>query len=243
MAVVSEHSHPGYVPPTLHSTSPKINLLMKALCARRQLPRRPPISSTALLPSQLVGSLKSISVTHCDIKLDNIMFAEPDSANVKLIDFGLAVETKKLSTGTEIQITPFRAPEVILGLPLDESVDMWALGVVLASVYFGNYPFPFDTEYETIRAMVQIFGLPEAEVLHKAKYRAPFFTRDNGDWRLRTPEEYTESTGEQVEKDHDPWWPEVTTTDPGRRGERHFVARDRKGRSEGHIVGTLNGET
>uniref|UniRef100_A0A8C7X7J4 Protein kinase domain-containing protein n=1 Tax=Oryzias sinensis TaxID=183150 RepID=A0A8C7X7J4_9TELE len=103
-------------------------------------------------------ALKGIGVTHCDIKLDNIMFAERDSAHVKLIDFGLAVETKKLSTGTEIQITPFRAPEVILGLPLDESVDMWALGVVLAGVYFGNYPFPCDTEYETIRAMVQIFG-------------------------------------------------------------------------------------
>uniref|UniRef100_A0A3P9KR72 Protein kinase domain-containing protein n=1 Tax=Oryzias latipes TaxID=8090 RepID=A0A3P9KR72_ORYLA len=148
-------------------------------------------------------ALKSIGVAHCDIKLDNIMFAELDSVNVKLIDFGLAVETKKLSTEIEIQVTPFRAPEVILGLPLDESVDMWALGVVLASVYFGNYPFPSETEYETIRAMVQIFGLPEAEVLHKAKNKAAFFTRDNSDWRLCTPEEYTETTGEQVEiKNH-----------------------------------------
>uniref|UniRef100_A0A3B3H3H7 Protein kinase domain-containing protein n=1 Tax=Oryzias latipes TaxID=8090 RepID=A0A3B3H3H7_ORYLA len=129
-------------------------------------------------------ALKSIGVAHCDIKLDNIMFAELDSVNVKLIDFGLAVETKKLSTETKIQVTPFRAPEVILGLPLDESVDMWALGMVLASVYFGNYPFPSETEYETIRAMVQIFGLPEAEVLHKAKNKAAFFTRDNSDWRL-----------------------------------------------------------
>uniref|UniRef100_A0A3B3H899 Protein kinase domain-containing protein n=1 Tax=Oryzias latipes TaxID=8090 RepID=A0A3B3H899_ORYLA len=148
-------------------------------------------------------ALKSIGVAHCDITLDNIMFTDPDSVNVKLIDFGLAVETKKLSTETDIQVTPFRAPEVILGLPLDESVDMWALGVVLACVYFGNYPFPSKTEYETIRAMVQIFGLPEAEVLHKAKNKAAFFTRDNSDWRLCTPEEYTETTGQQVEiKNH-----------------------------------------
>uniref|UniRef100_A0A3P9J3P5 Protein kinase domain-containing protein n=1 Tax=Oryzias latipes TaxID=8090 RepID=A0A3P9J3P5_ORYLA len=103
-------------------------------------------------------ALKSIGVAHCDIKLDNIMFTDPDSVNVKLIDFGLAVETKKLSTITDIQVPPFRAPEVILGIPLDESVDMWALGVVLACVYFGNYPFPSKTEYETIRAMVQIFA-------------------------------------------------------------------------------------
>uniref|UniRef100_A0A8C7UY55 Protein kinase domain-containing protein n=1 Tax=Oryzias sinensis TaxID=183150 RepID=A0A8C7UY55_9TELE len=116
-------------------------------------------------------ALKSIGVAHCDIKLDNIMFAELDSVNVKLIDFGLALKTKKLSTETEIQVPPFRAPEVILGLPLDESVDMWALGMVLACLYFGNYPFPSETEYETIRAMVQIFGLPEAESILKTESR------------------------------------------------------------------------
>uniref|UniRef100_A0A3B3IAH7 Protein kinase domain-containing protein n=1 Tax=Oryzias latipes TaxID=8090 RepID=A0A3B3IAH7_ORYLA len=129
---------------------------------------------------QALKALKSIGVVHCDIKLDNIMFADKNSLKFKLIDFGLAVESKELPIGTEIQVTRFRAPEVILGLPLDESVDMWALGMVLACVYFGNYPFPSRTEYETIRAMVQIFGLPEADVLNRAKNKDTFFTRDNG---------------------------------------------------------------
>uniref|UniRef100_A0A3P9JZX1 Protein kinase domain-containing protein n=1 Tax=Oryzias latipes TaxID=8090 RepID=A0A3P9JZX1_ORYLA len=145
-------------------------------------------------------ALKSIGVAHCDIKLDNIMFADLDDMNVKLIDFGLAVEAKELSTRTRMQVTQFRAPEVILGLPLDESVDMWALGMVLACVYCGDYRFTSRTEYETIRAMVQIFGLPEADVLHRANYKAAFFTRENSDWRLCTPEEYTESTGEKVRR-------------------------------------------
>uniref|UniRef100_A0A3P9HNY6 Protein kinase domain-containing protein n=1 Tax=Oryzias latipes TaxID=8090 RepID=A0A3P9HNY6_ORYLA len=124
---------------------------------------------------QALQALKSIGVVHCDIKLDNIMFADKKSLKFKLIDFGLAVETEELSTDTDIkidiQVNPFRAPEVILGLPLDESVDMWALGMVLACVYRGNYLFPPKSEYETIRAMVQIFGLPEADVLHRAKYK------------------------------------------------------------------------
>uniref|UniRef100_A0A8C7WZ83 Protein kinase domain-containing protein n=1 Tax=Oryzias sinensis TaxID=183150 RepID=A0A8C7WZ83_9TELE len=128
---------------------------------------------------QALKALKSIGVVHCDIKLDNIMFADKKSLKFKLIDFGLAVETKELPIGTEIQVTRFRAPEVILGLPLDESVDMWALGMVLACVYFGKYPFPSRTEYETIRAMVQIFGLPEADTLDRANYKDTFFTRDN----------------------------------------------------------------
>uniref|UniRef100_A0A8C7ZJM7 Protein kinase domain-containing protein n=1 Tax=Oryzias sinensis TaxID=183150 RepID=A0A8C7ZJM7_9TELE len=61
----------------------------------------------------------------------------------------------ELPIGTEIQAIPYRAPEVILGLPLDESVDMWALGVSLATVYSGNYPFPYYYDYETIREYTQ----------------------------------------------------------------------------------------
>uniref|UniRef100_A0A8C7ZG09 Protein kinase domain-containing protein n=1 Tax=Oryzias sinensis TaxID=183150 RepID=A0A8C7ZG09_9TELE len=102
---------------------------------------------------QALKALKSIGVVHCDIKLDNIMFADEKSLKFKLIDFGVAVEKEELPIGTEIQAIPYRAPEVILGLPLDESVDMWALGVSLATVYSGNYPFPYYYDYETIRAM------------------------------------------------------------------------------------------
>uniref|UniRef100_A0A3P9KMS9 Protein kinase domain-containing protein n=1 Tax=Oryzias latipes TaxID=8090 RepID=A0A3P9KMS9_ORYLA len=131
-----------------------------------------PLCYIRVIAQQLLKALKalkSIGVAHCDIKLDNIMFADLDVMKVKLIDFGLAVETNELSTGTKMQVPQFRAPEVILGLPLDESVDMWALGMVLACVYCGYYLFPSSTEYETIRAMV-----------------------------LCTPEEYTEITGNRV---------------------------------------------
>uniref|UniRef100_A0A3B3IIZ1 Protein kinase domain-containing protein n=1 Tax=Oryzias latipes TaxID=8090 RepID=A0A3B3IIZ1_ORYLA len=114
---------------------------------------------------QALKALKSIGVVHCDIKLDNIMFADKKSLKFKLIDFGLAVETKELPIGTKIQAIPFRAPEVILGLPLNESIDMWALGVSLATVYSGNYAFPDDYDYETIRAMVN----PPSSVRAKLK--------------------------------------------------------------------------
>uniref|UniRef100_A0A3P9HQB6 Protein kinase domain-containing protein n=1 Tax=Oryzias latipes TaxID=8090 RepID=A0A3P9HQB6_ORYLA len=97
-----------------------------------------PLCYIRVIAQQLLKALKalkSIGVAHCDIKLDNIMFKDLDDMNVKLIDFGLAVETNEILTGTKMQVTQFRAPEVILGLPLDESVDMWALGMALACVY------------------------------------------------------------------------------------------------------------
>uniref|UniRef100_A0A3P9M4B7 Protein kinase domain-containing protein n=1 Tax=Oryzias latipes TaxID=8090 RepID=A0A3P9M4B7_ORYLA len=106
---------------------------------------------------QALSALKSISVAHTDIKLDNIMYVDEESSKIKLIDFGLAIKTKEMLTGSNIQVIPFRAPEVILGLPMDESVDMWALGIVFATMCRGDFPFPCGTEYETIRGLVQIF--------------------------------------------------------------------------------------
>uniref|UniRef100_A0A8C8DUU8 Protein kinase domain-containing protein n=1 Tax=Oryzias sinensis TaxID=183150 RepID=A0A8C8DUU8_9TELE len=73
--------------------------------------------------------LKSINLVHCDIKLDNIMLVNQVSEpfRVKLIDFGLASKTTDIQTGTRLQNICFRAPEVILGLPLDERLDMWTM--------------------------------------------------------------------------------------------------------------------
>uniref|UniRef100_A0A3P9H4V2 Protein kinase domain-containing protein n=1 Tax=Oryzias latipes TaxID=8090 RepID=A0A3P9H4V2_ORYLA len=81
--------------------------------------------------------LKSINLVHCDIKLDNIMLVNQVSEpfRVKLIDFGLASKTTDIQMGTRLQNICFRAPEVILGLPLDERLDMWTVGYVLALLY------------------------------------------------------------------------------------------------------------
>uniref|UniRef100_A0A3P9JXS5 Protein kinase domain-containing protein n=1 Tax=Oryzias latipes TaxID=8090 RepID=A0A3P9JXS5_ORYLA len=77
--------------------------------------------------------LKSINLVHCDIKLDNIMLVDQGSEpfRVKLIDFGLAEKIGHMRTGAPIQNICYRAPEVILGLPLDQRVDLWTVGYVL----------------------------------------------------------------------------------------------------------------
>uniref|UniRef100_A0A8C7XIW1 Protein kinase domain-containing protein n=1 Tax=Oryzias sinensis TaxID=183150 RepID=A0A8C7XIW1_9TELE len=101
--------------------------------------------------------LKSINLVHCDIKLDNIMLVNQVSEpfRVKLIDFGLASKTTDIQTGTRLQNICFRAPEVILGLPLDERLDMWTVGYVLALLYTGFYILPRDSEFNIIRFFTQ----------------------------------------------------------------------------------------
>uniref|UniRef100_A0A8C7YZ17 Protein kinase domain-containing protein n=1 Tax=Oryzias sinensis TaxID=183150 RepID=A0A8C7YZ17_9TELE len=92
--------------------------------------------------------LKSVNLVHCDIKLDNIMLVDHVSEpfRVKLIDFGLAEKIGHMRTGATMQNICYRAPEVILGLPLDQSVDLWTVGYILFVLYTGSFIHGWDTK-------------------------------------------------------------------------------------------------
>uniref|UniRef100_A0A3B3DVI9 Protein kinase domain-containing protein n=1 Tax=Oryzias melastigma TaxID=30732 RepID=A0A3B3DVI9_ORYME len=124
-------------------------------------------------------ALKKINMVHCDIKLDNIMLVDQNAEplRLKLIDFGLAEKVEDLVMGNRIQNICFRAPEVMLGLPLDERLDMWTAGYVLALLYTGFCIHPQDSEYNIIRTM----------------------------WKLDTPEEQSNKNGMWVADKLDFW--------------------------------------
>ena len=59
---------------------------------------------------------------------------------VKVIDLGSSCYvTDQLSS--YVQSRSYRAPEVILGLPYDQKVDIWSLGCILAELLTGNVLF------------------------------------------------------------------------------------------------------
>ena len=43
-----------------------------------------------------------------------------------------------------------RAPEVILGLPFCEAIDMWSLGCVIAELFLGWPLYPGSSEYDQV---------------------------------------------------------------------------------------------
>jgi len=45
-----------------------------------------------------------------------------------------------------------RAPEVLLGLPFTEAIDMWSLGCVLAELFLGWPLYPGSSEYDQVGA-------------------------------------------------------------------------------------------
>uniref|UniRef100_A0A8C5DWD9 Protein kinase domain-containing protein n=1 Tax=Gouania willdenowi TaxID=441366 RepID=A0A8C5DWD9_GOUWI len=119
---------------------------------------------------ETLQALKSLGITHGDFKYDNIMLVNREDLpyRVKLIDFGLAFYTNKAKFGRVRQIIGFRSPEVSLGLPYTEAIDMWALGCLLAFLYLGYSLFPESCEHLLFRSMVEILGIPSERMLQKA---------------------------------------------------------------------------
>ena len=46
-----------------------------------------------------------------------------------------------------------RAPEIILGLPFNEAIDMWSLGCVAAELFLGWPLYPGPSEYDQVRPL------------------------------------------------------------------------------------------
>uniref|UniRef100_A0A8D3A441 Protein kinase domain-containing protein n=1 Tax=Scophthalmus maximus TaxID=52904 RepID=A0A8D3A441_SCOMX len=148
--------------------------------------------------------LKNIGIIHTDLKPDNIMLVNhwDQPFKIKLIDFGLARPVCALKAGMVMQPIPYRAPEVVLGLPLSEAIDMWGIGCVMAFMYFGKNLFPVNSEYNLVEALVRLLGQPNYHQIFLGKYSWRYFImerRHNGEeqCRLKTPQEYMDRTGFQ----------------------------------------------
>lgn len=138
---------------------------------------------------------------------------------VKVIDFGSASHVSKAVCSTYLQSRYYRAPEIILGLPFCEAIDMWSLGCVIAELFLGWPLYPGSSEYDQvkllpnlcdfkgeitnlnlkqIRYISQTQGLPAEHMLNSATKTQRFFYRETDSnypfWRLKTPEEHEGET-------------------------------------------------
>ncbi|RMB97889.1 hypothetical protein DUI87_25367 [Hirundo rustica rustica] len=145
--------------------------------------------------------LKSLGLIHADLKPENIMLVDPirQPYRVKVIDFGSASHVSKTICSTYLQSRYYRAPEIILGLPFCEAIDMWSLGCVIAELFLGWPLYPGALEYDQIRYISQTQGLPGEQLLSMGTKTSRFFCRETdapySSWRLKTLEEHEAETG------------------------------------------------
>ncbi|XBH82844.1 hypothetical protein VPH35_071410 [Triticum aestivum] len=121
--------------------------------------------------------LKDGSILHCDIKPDNILVN--GSRNLlKLCDFGSALPAG-INDITPILVSRFyRAPEIILGLPYDHSLDMWSVGCCLYELYTGKILFPGGKNNGMLWLHMELKGPFPKKMLRKGAFTTQHFDQD-----------------------------------------------------------------
>ena len=105
-------------------------------------------------------------IIHRDVKPSNVLLAESEELDVRLLDFGLA-QMEEFDTLTAIGDVPgtlaYVSPERLLGKNATAAADVWAVGVMLWETLAGRHPFRADDIGETSRR-IQAGAPPLADV-------------------------------------------------------------------------------
>ena len=48
-----------------------------------------------------------------------------------------------------------RSPEILLGAPFNEAIDIWSLGCIAAEMFMGNVLFPGKDEYDMVSSTLE----------------------------------------------------------------------------------------
>lgn len=137
-------------------------------------------SEVRLITKELASAIAYLhknDIVHRDIKLENILVGKlPDPSNpqeklqIKVTDFGLSITKTGVGHDNMMQDfcgTPnYMAPEIIDNKTYSQQCDVWALGIIVYSLFCGYPPFRSkdeDTLYDLIKKGEIEFTSPDKE--------------------------------------------------------------------------------
>jgi len=106
---------------------------------------------------------------HADIKPENLLVNENHSI-LKISDLGSASDVSENDITPYLVSRLYRAPEIILGLPYDCSLDMWSIGCTLYELYTGKILFPGRNNNQMLLFMQELKGRFSSRMTRKGKF-------------------------------------------------------------------------
>ncbi|KAL7718785.1 Protein kinase [Entamoeba marina] len=125
------------------------------------------------------------------------------TSRIRLTDFGNSCFVGK-PLYTYIQSRYYRAPEIILGVSYNTSIDMWSFGCILIELFLGIPLFPGNSEYDQLLKIIDIIGVPCKSYLNQGSKTRQFFNRLQDDYEdENSPFTYELKRKREYELDND----------------------------------------
>ena len=142
---------------------------------------------------EAIEQIHSLGIIHCDVKPENVLVKikldkEKSDISIKLSDFGSAC-LKNTIIFSQVQSLFYRAPEVILGIPYTQAIDIWSIGLVAVELFLGKPLLPGYSEYDQLSKIIKFIGKIPDSMFEKANKKKFFnffnFDKDKKSFNLR----------------------------------------------------------
>jgi serine/threonine-protein kinase len=117
---------------------------------------------------ELKSDGKPLQIIHRDITPANVLITR--YGEVKIVDFGLAKASSQLAASDAGVIKGkfgYLAPETVMEKPVDQRVDVFAVGIILWEMLAGKRLFLGDTDFATVR-LVRDAVIPSLPQVNRA---------------------------------------------------------------------------
>eukprot|EP01117_Protostelium_nocturnum_P017060 TRINITY_DN687_c0_g2_i3.p1 TRINITY_DN687_c0_g2~~TRINITY_DN687_c0_g2_i3.p1 ORF type:complete len:371 (-),score=106.00 TRINITY_DN687_c0_g2_i3:116-1228(-) len=131
-----------------------------------------------------ISFLHAIKIIHRDIKPENIMVSS--NGQVKIIDFGMALNSEKETADQAFGSPLYMAPEMITCIDVpeiyNEKVDIWALGITIIEMSVGILPHMNITKTSQLVKTVKGGDAPSLSSMTKEAKTTKVYSKDLHDF-------------------------------------------------------------